>query len=601
MSRKVKAPLSVSPARALGATLGDGDRCEFAVWAPHHDALDLHVVAPMERRIAMQRDDLGYFSAVVDDAPAGTRYFFTVNGVDRPDPASRCQPEGVHGSSEVVSRRFDWHDAGWQGMPLEDFVLYELHVGTFTPAGTFEAIIPRLDSLKDLGVTAIELLPIGQFPGTRNWGYDGVYISAAQWSYGGAIGLKRLVDACHQRGMALVLDVVYNHLGPEGNYIAEYGPYFTDRYKTPWGLALNFDGPRSDFVRWFFIHSALMWVDEFHVDALRVDAVHAIVDHSAEPFLQDLAAAVRERGRELGRRIWSIAESDLNDPRVIVPEESFGLGFDTQWSDDFHHSLHTILTSESSGYYEGFGRVSDLARVLSTGYYYIGQHSTYRGRKYGRHPRTRDGAKFIVYAQNHDQVGNRMHGDRLSALVSYEKLRLAAVSVILAPFLPMMFMGEEYGEKAPFQYFTSHSDPDLIEAVRRGRREEFHDFVWEGEAPDPQDEATLRCSILNWDSQERGEHASLRRFYRELLHLRRDTPALRSLDLDRVETFAHDEKRTLVIVRETILIALNFSDHTQTVDVPDREWHPIFDTGAALDGKRLTLPPTAFALLSSRA
>ncbi|HKO56908.1 MAG TPA: alpha-amylase family glycosyl hydrolase, partial [Thermoanaerobaculia bacterium] len=365
----------------LGARLLDAKRTEFRVWAPHRERVELHIVAPREQRVAMTKRD-GYHEAVVESGE-GTRYFFTLDGTDRPDPASRYQPEGVHGPSEVVGSDFEWHDAEWRGLPLQDYVVYELHVGTFTDEGTFEAVIPRLDELKELGITAVELLPVGQFPGERNWGYDGVYVGAAQASYGGVRGLERLADACHQRGLALVLDVVYNHLGPEGNYLSEYGPYFTDRYKTPWGLALNFDGPQSDHVRWFFIHNALQWIDEFHIDALRVDAVHAIVDHSAEPFLQDLTSAVRARAEELGRRVYTIAESDLNDPRVITPKEQLGLGFDSQWADDFHHSLHTLLTGERDGYYEGFGRVSDLARVLERGYLFVGQHSTYRGRRYG--------------------------------------------------------------------------------------------------------------------------------------------------------------------------------------------------------------------------
>src|SRR5712692_6558421 len=373
----------------LGARLLGPNRCEFRVWAPAIDRVELHIVAPEDRRIPLAKQTNGYHEAVVDFGP-GTRYFFTVNERERPDPASRYQPGGVHGPSEVVPREFEWHDAGWRGVPLEDHVIYELHVGTFTDEGTFDAIIPRLDELRELGVTALELLPIAQFPGDRNWGYDGVTIGAAQTTYGGPLALKRLVDACHAHGLALLLDVVYNHLGPEGNYLAEYGPYFTDRYKTPWGLALNFDGPGSDDVRWFFIHNALQWIDEFHVDGLRVDAVHAIVDHSAEPFLQDLTDAVRERGRKLGRRVYTIAESDLNDPRVITPKEQLGLGFDAQWSDDFHHALHTLLTGEQAGYYAGFGKVSDLARVLTIGYFYTGQHSPYRGRKHGVKPSTRD-------------------------------------------------------------------------------------------------------------------------------------------------------------------------------------------------------------------
>ena len=524
------------------------------MWAPFVDAVELHVVAPSELRVEMAKDERGYHSVAIE-CGEGTRYFFVVNGTDRPDPASRLQPEGVHGPSEVVGRAFEWHDDAWRGIAIEDLVMYELHVGTFTDEGTFDAIVPRLDELRELGVTAIELLPIGQFPGHRNWGYDGVYVGAAQASYGGPRALKRLVDAAHARGLAVILDVVYNHLGPEGNYLAQFGPYFTDRYKTPWGNALNFDGPHSDDVRWFFVHNALQWVDEFHVDALRVDAVHAIVDHSAEPFLQDLTTAVREHGA------WTIAESDLNDPRVITPASDFGLGFDAQWSDDFHHALHALLTGERDGYYASFGKVSDLARVLNTGYLYVGQHSPYRQRKYGARPKTRDGAKFVVYAQNHDQIGNRMRGERLAAIVSPAKLRLAAAAVILAPFLPMLFMGEEYGETAPFQYFTSHSDEDLIEAVRRGRLEEFDDFDWNGEAPDPHAEETFQRSKLT----RRGDD-SLRQLYADLLRLRRETPSLRALDLDDVEANADDERRTLLMRRGDVFVAFNFSDTEQTIE-----------------------------------
>ena len=546
----------MSPAnRALGATLIAPDRCEFRVWAPIRDRVELRIGW---RTLPMKKDADGYHQAIVEARP-GTRYSYVLDGVARPDPASRFQPESVHGASEVVSRDFDWHDAQWKGIALQDYVIYELHVGTFTPEGTFEAIIPKLDALKDLGVTAIGLLPIGQFPGTRNWGYDGVYISAAQNSYGGPLGVKRLIDAAHQRGLAVILDVVYNHLGPEGNYLREFGPYFTDRYKTPWGEALNFDGPQSDHVRWFFIHNALMWIDEFHVDALRVDAVHAISDHSAEPFLQDLTTAVRQRKRELGRHIYTIAESDLNDPRVITPKESLGLGFDSQWSDDLHHSLHALLTGERSGYYIGYGSASDLARTMATGYLYTGQHSVYRGRRYGLEPKTKDGAQFVVCTQNHDQVGNRMLGERLSTLVSPEKLRLAAAVVILSPFLPMLFMGEEYGETAPFQYFTSHSDEDLIDSVRRGRREEFDDFDWKGEPPDPHDEQTFLRSKLTWK-----EDASLRSFYRQLLRVRGETPSLRSLDLRAVETRVDGD--VVLVRRGDSLVGFNFSDTERTVD-----------------------------------
>ena len=582
----------------LGALLLDRNRTQFRVWAPERDSVELHIVAPRDERIAMQKTETGYHEATVE-CGEGTRYFYVIGENDRPDPASRFQPEGVHGPSEVVGQEFDWTDKGWKGVPLQDYVVYELHVGTFTEEGTFDAMIPRLDELKALGVTAVELLPVAQFPGARNWGYDGTYVSAAQDSYGGPRALKRLVDACHQRGLAIVLDVVYNHLGPEGNYLGEYGPYFTDRYKTPWGLALNFDGPRSDDVRWYFVHSALQFVDEFHFDGLRVDAVHAIVDHSAEPFLQDLCTAVHKRAEELGRTIVMIAESDLNDPRVITPPEEFGMGFDTQWADDFHHSLHTLLTGEQDGYYSGFPvKPSNLARVLTTGYLYTGQHSVYRGRKYGLEPKTRDGAQFVVSIQNHDQVGNRMMGDRLASIVSYDQARLAAAATILSPFVPMLFMGEEYGEKRPFQYFTSHSDPALIEAVRNGRRSEFDDFAWQGEAPDPDDEETFNRSKIDWSARERGEHQSMWNFYKELLRLRRDTPALRDLSLDNVRAHADDEKKVLIVERGDVLVAFNFSDATQTVSAPQGSWNALLDTGSKIGGGSMTLPPHGFAVWS---
>ncbi|MFZ2492010.1 MAG: malto-oligosyltrehalose trehalohydrolase [Thermoanaerobaculia bacterium] len=588
----------------LGAQLLEDGRCRFRVWAPELERIELHVVAPAERRVPLTKTEDGYHVGVVEDCSEGTRYVYVLEGGDEwPDPASRFQPEGVHGPSEVVGSRFEWHDEGWKGLPLEDHVIYEMHVGAFTAEGTFDSAIARLDELRALGVTALELLPIAQFPGGRNWGYDGTYVAAAHDTYGGPVALKRLVDACHQRGMAILLDVVYNHLGPEGNYLGQFAPYFTDRYKTPWGLALNFDGPYSDHVRWFFIHSALQFVDEFHFDGLRVDAVHAIVDHSAEPFLQDLTAAIAGRARELGRQIHTIAESDLNDPRVIMPREGLGLGFDSQWSDDFHHSLHTILTGETGGYYDGFGKPSDLARVLTTGYLFTGQHSRFRGRKYGAKPKTRDGRKFVVCAQNHDQVGNRMLGERLIAIAGVEKARIAAAATVLAPFVPMLFMGEEYGETAPFQYFTSHGDPALIEAVRNGRREEFDGFAWQGEAPDPDDQATFERSRLQWGTAQ--EQASMRALYTELLRLRREHPALRKLDLDRVETHASDAQGLLFVRRwggdEHVLLAFNFADAERRVDLPfaRASWQPLMTSGVTISGGEIALPPVSFGVFGA--
>lgn len=596
-------PPSSPAGLALGATLLDDARVLFRVWAPQREKLEVHLVAPRDRRVPMTKGETGYHEVTVDECGEGARYFFVLDGGDeRPDPASRHQPEGVHGPSEVIGRDFAWSDDGWRGLALEDLVVYELHPGTFTGEGTFGAIIPHLDELKAIGITAIELLPVAQFPGSRNWGYDGTYVGAAQTTYGGPRELKRLVDACHQRGLAIFLDVVYNHLGPEGNYLGQYGPYFTDRYKTPWGLALNFDGPYSDDVRWFFIHNALQWVDEFHFDGLRVDAVHAIVDHSAEPFLQDLNRAVHRIAGEQGRRIHSIAESDLNDPRVITPAEDLGLGFDSQWADDFHHAVHTLLTREQDGYYQGFPpSVGDLARILTSGYLYTGQHSAYRRRKYGLKPKTRNGAQFVISMQNHDQVGNRMMGERLTQLVSPAQVRLAAALMILSPFVPMLFMGEEYGEQAPFQYFTSHGDPDLIEAVRQGRREEFDDFTWAGEPPDPHAEATYEASRLRRRDGD-PEQEAMRSFYRSLFTLRREQPALRSLDLGAVEAHAVEQCEVLIVSRgsgsDRVWLAFNFSGRAQAIDAPfaRASWRPLMATGAEAKQGRLELPAYAFGV-----
>jgi maltooligosyltrehalose trehalohydrolase len=572
----------------IGAILLPGDQCLFRVWAPSRESVDVHLYTPDDRLVPLVKKESGYFEAVADNIAAGARYKFRLDGGDeRPDPASRFQPDGVHEASQVVDPAFVWPDDRWSGLALPQYVIYELHVGTFTPEGTFDSAIERLDYLYELGITAVELLPIAQFPGGRNWGYDGVYPYAAQASYGGPEALKRFVASCHARNMAVVLDVVYNHLGPEGNYLAQYGPYFTDRYKTPWGMAMNFDGPGSDDVRRFFIGNALMWIDEFRVDALRVDAVHAIVDHSAEPFLQDLCEAVHRRAAKLNRRVVMIAETDLNAPRVLLPKSVGGLGFDTQWNDDFHHSLHTLVTGENGGYYADFGRAGDLARVFTGGYLYTGQFSKFRGRKYGAKPDVREGEKFIVFTQNHDQIGNRMMGDRLASMLSFEKLKVCAGAMLLSPFLPMLFMGEEYGEIAPFLYFTSHSDAQTIENVRKGRHEEFQSFAWQGEPPDPHAEETFLQSKLNWERAGEGNHAVLRGLYQYLLRLRKSDELLSTLDLGRVEAAAFEKERVVVVRRwldmpaaEQLCVIFNFSDEEQALDlpIPDADWTKLVDS-----------------------
>lgn len=569
----------------LGAVyLGDA-RARFRVWAPRAREVFVHVVSPRDRSFPLLSGPNGYFNAVADGVEPGSLYFYRLDGhKERPDPASRLQPQGVHGPSQLVDIHFDWSDEGWFGVPLRDYVLYELHVGTFSAEGTFEGVIPHLDRLSELGVTAVELLPLAQFPGERNWGYDGAYLYAPQHSYGGPVGLKRLVNACHGRGLAVVLDVVYNHLGPEGNYLADFGPYFTDRYHTPWGSAVNFDGEHSDEVRRFFIENALYWQTEFHVDALRLDAIHAIRDFSARPFLAELKRAAEDQAERLNRRFYLIAESNLNDTRVLLPTEAGGQGMDAQWLDDFHHALHTTLTGEATGYYEDFVGLHHLAKSYAEGFVYSGQHSRYRGRQHGNSSLLTPAHRFVVCAQNHDQVGNRALGDRLSALISFDGLKLSAAAVALSPFVPMLFMGEEYADPAPFLYFTSHSDPALVEGVRRGRREEFTHFHGHDEVPDPQAEATFFRCKLQLQLQDKEPHRTLWEFYRELFRLRRTLSALAQLSKKHQEVTPLERERALCLHRwaddDAAFLVLHFGESPAalTVPLPPGRWERRLDS-----------------------
>jgi maltooligosyltrehalose trehalohydrolase len=492
------------------------------VWAPQHDRVELHLLDNSRDFLPMQLDPRGYHHVIADRLQPGAKYLYRfADSRERPDPASRRQSDGVHGPSELVDlHNFEWTDRGWKGLQLADSVFYELHVGTFTKEGTFNALRAALDQLAAIGVTTIEIMPIAQFPGARNWGYDGACPFAVQNSYGSPRDLQLLVDAAHSRGLAVALDVVYNHLGPEGNYLSEYGPYFTEHYKTPWGAALNFDGPDSDDVRRFFIENALYWLEHFHIDVLRLDAIHGIVDASAFPFLAELSKEVDALAARTGRIISLVAESDLNDARVLRSRCDGGLGMPSQWSDDFHHSVHTLLTGENSGYYRDFGGIEHLAGTLRQGWCYAGQYSSHRRRRHGNRPPPFKGTNYVVCTQNHDQVGNRALGDRLSSLVNFESLKLAAGANLLSPFVPLLFMGEEYGETAPFQYFISHTDPNLAEAVRRGRGEEFRSFGWQGQIPDPQAESTFANSRLQHALRQQEPHATLLRFYQMLLRFR---------------------------------------------------------------------------------
>jgi len=470
------------------------------------------------------------WSALVPNVVAGDRYGYRIDGGDPlPDPVSRSQPDGVHGLSEVVDpTQFEWQDDNWVGMSLPDFVIYELHVGTFTPEGTFDAIIPRLGQLAALGVTAIELMPVAEFPGARNWGYDGVHFYAPHHAYGGPDGLRRLVNAAHQHGLGVVLDVVYNHVGPEGNYLDHYGPYFTDVYRTPWGRAMNYDGAGSDAVRRWAHDNALYWICEFHIDALRLDAVQGIFDFGALAFLEELSDEVHELGRRLGRKVQLMAESDLNDPRLIRPPEHGGHGLDAQWSDDVHHTIHATLTGERHGYYQDFTGIATIADVYREPFFYARRYAPHRDRMHGRSSAGVPRQRFIVCAQNHDQVGNRPLGERLATLVPAERQRLAAALVLLSPYIPLLFMGEEYGETAPFVYFIEHGDPALVEAVRAGRRREFEELgLPAGASLDPQSEETFARAKLEWDRRESPSGALLLALYMDLLALRREEPTLK--------------------------------------------------------------------------
>jgi maltooligosyltrehalose trehalohydrolase len=531
------------------------------VWAPWPSRVDAVVGGD---RLPMARSDGDWWLAEVDGRVES--YAFSLDGgPPRPDPRSPWQPDGVHGPSRPVDHAtFPWTDGGWHGFDLPAAVVYELHVGTFSPEGTFDGVIERLDHVVDLGATAIEVMPIAEFPGRRGWGYDGVALYAPHHEYGGPDGWKRLVDACHARGLGVVLDVVYNHLGPAGNYLREFGPYFTDRHRTPWGDAVNFDGGGSDEVRAFVIDNALMWLRDYHVDGLRLDAVHAIVDLSATHVLEELSVRVDQLAAHLGRPLWLVAESDLNDPRLIRARDSHGLGLHAQWSDDFHHALHAVLTGERTGYYGDFGSLDDLATALRAAFVYAGRYSRFRRRRHGRAIGDLPGHRFVGYAQNHDQVGNRAAGERLSHLVPVERLQVAAALVLCAPFVPMLFQGEEWAASSPFQYFTDHDDAGLADAVSAGRRREFVAFGWKpDDVPDPQDPQTFERSRLDWAELDKPHHAAVLAWSRQLIQLRRQWPELTDGDLGAVRVDVDHE--SLVMRRGRVTVAVNIGPGDVTV------------------------------------
>jgi len=569
--------------REIGVNFNDAKHAEIRFWAPEAE----HVaIKTAQKLLPLEKKDLGYWELQSDELQPGSTYNFMLNGETLiPDPASLRQPEGVHGVSEAVDlNAFVWTDQDWKNPALGSYLLYELHTGTFSAEGTFEGIIGKLDYLIDLGITAIELMPVAQFPGGRNWGYDGVFPFAVQNSYGGAAGLQKLVNACHEKGLAVVLDVVYNHMGPEGNYFGQAGPYFTEKYHTPWGSAINFDDAWSDGVRSYFIENVLMWFRDFHLDGLRLDAVHAIKDLGVKHVLQEISQEVDLLMEATRRKHYLIAECDLNDNKYINPLAQHGYGMDAQWIDEFHHALRVTAGEPATGYYSDFTGIKHLEKAYRDAYIYDGIYSPHRLKTFGGKAEGNAGSQFVVFSQNHDQVGNRMLGERSSELLSYEMQKLMAGAVLCSPFLPMLFMGEEWGETHPFLFFTSHGDPELVTAVREGRKAEFAAFHAEGEAPDPQAEDTFNRSKLQWNLPEEEGHQQLLSFYKTMIGLRKQYAPLNNTDRNQLTVSADAVTNCLVLRRwedgVQVLCLMNFSKKTQDITIPDDKpyWRKILDS-----------------------
>jgi maltooligosyltrehalose trehalohydrolase len=576
---------------------------ERRVWAPQATEVAIQIGS---RRVALEKAGAqarGWWRAARFDDGNGQDYAFVINGEEPPlpDPRSPWQPQGVHGPSRPVDHAaFSWTDNNFVARPWSDAIVYELHTGTFTEQGTFESAIARLDHLVELGVTHVELMPVAQFPGARGWGYDGVDLFAPHHAYGGPVGLKRLVDACHAKGLAVLLDVVYNHFGPSGNYLPRFGPYLTDRYATPWGSAVNFDGRGSDEVRRFVCDNALSWMRDYHFDGLRLDAIHAILDISPTHLLEQLALETAQVARQTGRRLVLIAENDLNDPRVVSPIALGGYGIDAQWNEDFHHALHTVLTGERSGYYADFGTLGQLAKSLGRVFVYDGEYSAYRDRRHGRSAAGLAGFNFVGCLQNHDQVGNRAKGERICHLVNLGRVLIGAAVVLTAPFTPMLFQGEEWGASTPFQYFTDHQEPELARAVSEGRRREFAAFGWNpADVPDPQDPATFERSILNWSELEGEPHKSILGWYRQLISLRARTPALRDGMMEKVEVAYDEQAGWMVINRGPITVAFSLGANARQVPLERLgSRHLVMSAGnATLKSDGVELPADSVAII----
>lgn len=571
----------------------------FSVWAPLANAVDLLIG---ERRIALQPLKDGYWQVEAVAEPQ-QGYKYSIEGAAAvPDPRSRWQPEGVHGASHLLQGIIaDVSEGRFRPAPLHEAIIYELHVGTFTPEGTYAAAQARIGHLCELGVTHVELMPVATFPGQHGWGYDGVDLYAPFPAYGTPAQLAQFVCACHANGLAVLLDVVYNHLGPDGNYLAQYGPYFTDRYRTGWGAAINYDGPYSDEVRRFVVDNALMWLGEYQFDGLRLDAVHAIFSCAAVHLLEELSSAVQALGEATGRALVLIAESDLNDPRLVQAIARGGYGLDAQWSDDFHHAIHRYFTGENEGYYADFEGLRDVASVLRDGYVYQGQYSVHRQRKHGRAPLGVAAQQLVVSAQNHDQIGNRAQGERLSMLLTMPQLKAIAALTLLSAFVPLIFQGEEWGARTPFLYFTDHEDPELGRLVAAGRSKEFSAFRWQGGVPNPQDPATFTRSKLNWNEMSQPHHAELFDWYRRLIGLRRDrveVPRESRMDSPRPEVQFDAAAEWLTFVHNGVLATFNLGDRAQRVPMPDGEWNLVLrsDSQGALKGEAMP-PRTTFVYI----
>ncbi len=572
------------------------------VWAPHARRVELDVGG--DRR-PMTAADYGWWHAELAIGANSVDYAFVLDGGEPlPDPRSPWQPRGIHGASRMVDHRaFSWSDQRWQAGPLAAAIIYELHVGTFTAQGTFAAVIDKLDYLVELGITHVELMPVAEFSGSRGWGYDGADLYAPHHAYGEPDELKRLVDACHGRGLAVILDVVYNHLGPAGNYLARFAPYFTERYATPWGQAINFDGPDSDEVRRFVCDNALMWLRDYHFDGLRLDAVHALIDTSATHLLEQLACEVTELEAQSGRHLILIAESDLNDPRIVRSQEIGGYGIHAQWSDDFHHALHTVLTGERDGYYADFGSLADLAKAIERVFVHDGSYSAFRRRGHGRPPTGILGHSFLGYSQNHDQVGNRAKGERSSHLLSLGRLKIAAALVLSAPFIPMLFQGEEWAASSPFLYFTNHEDAELGRLVTEGRRREFAAFsAHSDDVPDPQALETFERSKLVWNECGRAPNAEMLDWHRQLIRLRHEYAALSDGRLNRVSVTFDEQAKWLVMARGPIAVACNLSERRQQTPLSTgKNAHILLasEKEIQLVGEGVELPPDSVAIVEA--